>query len=584
MSYLPFDLPAFFLRPLKLFPPKPQSMVSIMLTDTNPTLTPERRQQVGDDRRHNFRLFHHFETTGTTKRSTAPSESENFRGEVLDIGLGGVKIRLDSLLRDGQRIYLNVDFEKLGNVENLEGTVVWGGSVIPAYWRDPNQKQVGNQYGVKFDQTNLHQMQTLVKFFDSSLSSRLTRKVVINRRRYDYYQSFIAKAKEKNAYYEPLTPESAPTAVVTIDGREIIQLCSNNSLGMSVHPEVKKAAKEALEIYGTGCGGSRLISGNLILQKRLEKRLADFMGYNDAILFMTGYMANVGVIEALTNTYDLNRIPSKENIVGIFTDHENHRSIMHGCQLASVRNSAVVRTYDHLNMEQLEDQLKTTHTNRKIIITEGVFSMRGDMSPLPDIVALAKKYKAILFLDDAHAIGHLGKTGRGSAEHWGVKGVDIVVGTFSKAFGAAGGFIVAKPELCEFLRVQTNTYIFSSALPPATVGGVIEAINVFERQPKIHEEFWENARYFRQAVIRQGFDTLGSQTHITPIVIGPEDKAIRIAEGLYQRNIFIPAVRWPAVAPGKAILRCMVMGQHTKEQLDYVADELGKLGRQEGII
>jgi len=226
---------------------------------------------------------------------------------------------------------------------------------------------------------------------------------------------------------------------VKINGRDVIQLCSNNSLGLSVNPRVVKAAKEYLETYGTGCGGSRLVSGNLAIQSQLERKFASFMGYEDAIVFMTGYMGNLGAIEALTNTFNLDRLPGKENIVGVFSDHENHQSIVHGCQLGAMKSHAVIRTYDHINMTHLEELLRSTHTSRKIIITEGVFSMRGDLAPLPEIVSLAKKYKALVYLDDAHAIGHLGKRGRGSIEHWGVKDVDIVLGTFSKAFGATGG-------------------------------------------------------------------------------------------------------------------------------------------------
>ncbi|MCG3205434.1 MAG: 8-amino-7-oxononanoate synthase [Elusimicrobia bacterium] len=549
---------------------------------------PQRTESTGADRRLNCRLLHNTAIKVVPIDSTRVQARETNNGEIIDIGLGGIKFQTNIRLENGHKVHVNLDLEKFGVVEHLGGTVVWGESIIPFFNGFGQDKQpstqLAHQYGVKFDQTNLHQMQTLVSFLDSNLSSRHSRKLGINRRRYDYYQSFISQAKEKKAYYEPRTPESAPCPVVKIDGREIIQLCSNNSLGMSVDPRVVKAARESLEIFGTGCGGSRLVSGNLSIQKKLEQKLASFMGYEEAIVLMTGYMGNLGVIEALTNTYDLNRLPGKENIVGIFTDHENHKSIIHGCQLAAVKNSAVIRTYDHLNMSHLEEQLRTTHTSRKIIITEGVFSMRGDLAPLPEVVSLAKKYKALVYLDDAHAIGHLGKRGRGSIEHWGIKSVDIVLGTFSKAFGAAGGFLVAKADLCEFLRLQTNTYIFSSALPPATVGGVLESLNLIENEPSIREIFWENARYFRQAVAKKGFDTLGSQTHITPIFIGPDEKAIRIADRLFDKGIFIPAIRWPAVAPGQSILRCMVMAQHTKAQLDFVAEELAKLGRQEGII
>lgn len=550
----------------------------------------EKRERPWSDRRTAKRLKHSAPIEVQLLDGGEGRPPRVFTAELVDMSLGGILFQSERPLPEKSRFRLKFCFQPLSLVQDLDAAMVWGKSIFPMS-NDPKSSTDDEAVpkgtfhcGVKFTHLTNDDIAALGSYVDLCVSSRHTRRITPNRRRYDYFEGWLSKVKEMKAGYVPRVAESGPDSTAVYDGKNVIQLCSNNGLGLSLDPRVIAGAKRALENFGTGCGGSRLISGNLVLQKTLESELSRFLGFEDALVFMTGYMGNVGLIESLTNTHDPHRIPDRENAVTLFTDHENHRSIIHGCQLAQTRNQAVVRTYDHLDMNQLEDQLKATHAARKIIITEGVFSMIGDIAPLGDIVSLARRYNALVYVDDAHAIGYLGKTGKGTLEHLGVSGVDILLGTFSKAFGAAGGFVVSKNTLCDYLRLQTNTYIFTSALPPATVGGVLEAIRIVEQEPELRETFWSNVAVLKKGLIDLGFDLLGSQTHITPIFIGPEEKATRMAETLFSRGVFIPAVRWPAVGPGRAILRCMVSAKHTPAQLAYVIEELGRAGREEGII
>lgn len=527
------------------------------------------------DRRSSVRVQYasNIEVSCFSKDTNQPSQV--FPADLVDISLGGFRMQTNGFLRDGQKIFARLNETVVGE-EPIQGVVAWS--------ETPDTTPRPLRYGIKFLESSEEQTARLKQFLEDALRSRRTRKVKVDRRKFDFFNRWMANLNEEGTDFQFHTADGPPVDKVVYDGKEVIQLCSNNSLGMSVHPKVIAAAKAALDRFGTGCGGSRLISGNLQLLKDLEKTVSKFLGFEDSVLFMTGYMGNLGAIEAMTNISFLNRKVNMGNVVGIFADHENHKSIIHGCQLAEIKNHALMRTYRHLDMNQLEDQLRTTHTNRKIIITEGVFSMRGDLAPLKDISLLANKYNALIFLDDSHAIGHMGKTGRGSIEHWGVTNVDVVLGTFSKAFGAAGGFIATQSSLCEYLRLQANTYIFSSALPPATVAGVKEAFTIFDSELDTHKRFWKNVNYFKAKVVNLGFNILGSESHIIPILIGSEHKAKRIAADLFKMGIFLPAVRYPATAPGKAILRCMLTAIHTTQQLDFVVDELAKLGRAEGII
>ena len=390
---------------------------------------------------------------------------------------------------------------------------------------------------------------------------------------------------DKNGLYPDLRIiEGAATPEVVIGGKKILMFSSNNYLSLSTHPTVISAAIEAVKKYGGGSGGSMLLSGNLKIFKELEEKIVEFKGGEDAIVWPTGYSANVGIITAIMDSLIFKAINSpvdfltnKKNI--IFSDEVNHASIIDGCRMTKQE----IIVYKHLDMGNLENSLKKYKNARKLIVTDGVFSMDGDIAPLDKISFLAKKYGAITMVDEAHASGILGKTGRGTLEHFGlkpVKDVDIVMGTLGKAFGSAGGFAVGSKNLIKYLRVASRSYMFSTAMTPATAGAALGAITVAESEPKWREKLLENSNYLREGFKKIGYNTLNSQTQIIPILIGEDKKAIEFSRKLFEKNIYGPAVRWPAVEKGRARIRIAVMAGHTKEQIDYLlktCEEIGKL-------
>lgn len=382
----------------------------------------------------------------------------------------------------------------------------------------------------------------------------------------EYIKKLLKAADKFNLYPTIRTVSSAANPKVIVDGKEVLSFCSNNYLGLATHPNVIKANIDATQKYGTSCGGSRLISGNLELLGELEKEIAEFKFAEAAIVFMSGFMTNTGTIPALMNVVNMYGLPSiaQEDSV-IISDELNHASIVDGCRLSRAEK----HIYKHKDIEDLGRILKEHKSKRKLIITDGVFSMDGDIAPLPQIVELAQKYKAILMVDDAHATGLLGEHGGGTADHFKLAGkVDIIMGTFSKALGGVGGFVASSSELIKFLRVRARQYIFSSALPPGVASGVIAAIREIKSNPELRQNLWKNVKHLRNGLQAIGFNTLNSETQIIPIFIGKEKTAISASEELFNNGIFVPCVRWPAVPEGKARLRCTVMATHTKKQID----------------
>lgn len=395
-----------------------------------------------------------------------------------------------------------------------------------------------------------------------------------------YISKLLQKIDESGLYPKISRVFSAATPEVTVDGKKVLSFCSNNYLGLATDPRVIKAAAGAVKKYGTSCGGSRLISGNLAIQEELEKEISDFKGCEAAITFMTGYMANTGLLPSLMDMveiYGLPTLPQQDNL--IISDELNHASIVDGCRLSKAPRSI----YKHRDLNDLERILKENRTKRKLIVTDGVFSMDGDLAPLPQIVELARQYQAILMVDDAHGTGVLGEQGGGTADHFKLKGkVDIIMGTFSKALGGVGGFVAGTAELVRFLRIRARSYIFSSALPPATVAGLIAAIKEIRRRPGLRQRLWQNADQLKSGLQNMGFDTLGSQSQIIPVFIGPEAKAIKMSEKLFELGIFVPPVRWPAVPQGKARLRCTVMATHSQEQIARALEGFKKVSQALG--
>jgi 8-amino-7-oxononanoate synthase len=398
----------------------------------------------------------------------------------------------------------------------------------------------------------------------------------------EYIKKLLKAVEEHHLYPDIKTTSSAATPKVIADGKEVISLCSNNYLGLATHPNVIKAAVEAAQKYGTSCGGSRLISGNLVLEEELEKDIAEFKSAEAAIVFMTGYMANTGVIPALMNVVNMYGLPAmrqEDNI--IISDEFNHASIIDGCRLSKAARCI----YKHRDTDDLERILKENRSKRKLIVTDGVFSMDGDIAPIPRIVELAKKYDAIFMVDDAHATGVLGDRGGGTTDHFHVEGkVDVIMGTFSKALGGVGGFIAGSKDLIRFLKINTREYIFSSALPPATAAGLIAAIKEIKSHPEIRKKLWKNVERLKGGLKALGFNTLGSETQIIPVFIGKEEKAIAASRQLFENGVFVPCVRWPAVPEGQGRLRCTAMATHTDDQIDHALEAFKKVGRSVGII
>jgi 8-amino-7-oxononanoate synthase len=404
-------------------------------------------------------------------------------------------------------------------------------------------------------------------------------------------KALVSQVRATGLYPDiPVVASAATEPVVRVEGGEYLLFSSNNVLGLSSHAEVKAAASTAVEHYGLGSGGSRSLSANLDVHVELERRVAAFLGREDCICFATGYMANVGVIPALMKVdflasldvanmkIDFGKMRSAWRTTGkwdLFSEELNHASGVDGIRLAQ----ADVQIYPHKDMAALGKAMAASRNASKLIMSDGVFSMDGDIAPVGEIVALAKPHDAMVMIDDAHGIGVLGANGRGSVEHLGVTSDDvhILMGTFTKAFGGIGGFIAGRKELIDFLRISARTYIFSAPLPPGIAAGLVKAVEIAGREPWRREKAMENARYFRGAAEALGYDTLGSEAHIVPVLIGREDHAGYATDSLRKRGIIAPNARFPAVAVGQARLRFVMTGSHSREQIDYLLTQLKEL-------
>ena len=379
----------------------------------------------------------------------------------------------------------------------------------------------------------------------------------------DYYQNFRAqleaKEKEQNKrsikVYEPID-----AVRVKRNNREFIMMASNNYLGLTHDLRVQQAAKYAVEQYGTGSGGARLTSGTFPLFNELELGIADFKHTEQALVFNTGYMANVGTITALMN---------KNSI--IISDELNHASIIDGCRLSGAR----IERYNHKDIEHAEHILKNYKSSHKMIITDGVFSMDGDIAPLDKLYELGKEYNTLLMVDDAHSTGVLGN-GRGTAHHFGLTDVDVQLGTLSKALGSVGGYVAGRKELIEYLVNYSRSFIFSTALSPADIGAALEALTIVKNEPLVVEQLHENTAYMANKLQSMGIEC-DDETPIFPIIVGDNERALSLAHELEARGIIITAIRPPTVPVGESRLRMTVTAAHSQEQLDYVANTLRNL-------
>lgn len=373
----------------------------------------------------------------------------------------------------------------------------------------------------------------------------------------NFLKEKLNKLQKEGLYRELRVIDSFDGPTIKIAQREYILLSSNDYLGLTQHPKVKESAKEAIEKFGCGSGASRLISGTNRLHCELENKLADFKNTESALIFSSGYAANLGVISSLVGKGDV-----------IIIDKLNHASIIDGCRLSG----ANIRVYPHKNMNSLEKILKKSQTyHLRLIITDGIFSMDGDIATLPEIVALAKKYQALVMVDDAHGTGVLGKEGKGTVEYFDLEGhIDIQMGTLSKALGSFGGFIAGSNVLIEYLKNKARSFIYSTALPPAQVASALAALEIIQTTPELRQRLWENIQYLRKGLQKLGFDTMESQTQIIPVFIGEDDKTMQVAKFLYENGIFAPGIRPPTVPRGTSRIRLSLMATHTKSQIDKV--------------
>ncbi len=374
--------------------------------------------------------------------------------------------------------------------------------------------------------------------------------------------------KEKNLYREMRYLSKSQDKYTVIDGREILLMSSNNYLGLANNEEVKKAAIDGINEFGLGSGGSRLTTGSYDLHKKLEEKIAKFKNCEAALIFNTGYMANVGVISAICD----------ENYY-IFSDELNHASIIDGCKLA--KGKTIV--YKHNNMEDLYDKISTINPTKGIIVTDSVFSMDGDIANIPEIVKIAKAFNLLTVVDDAHATGVIGKNGRGSSEYFNCK-VDITIGTLSNAVASEGGFVCADEYIIDYLKNKARSFIFSTALSPGIINGSIKSFELIASTDRV-QRLNNNIKYINKKLNEIGIETDENRdSPIIPIFIGDEDLAMNISKSLLENGIYIPAIRYPTVPLNKSILRMTIMSTHDKKDLDIVVDKLKHILIENNII
>jgi 8-amino-7-oxononanoate synthase len=359
--------------------------------------------------------------------------------------------------------------------------------------------------------------------------------------------------------------------VVTMDGQKVIMLGSNNYLGLTSHPKVKAAAIRATEKYGTGCAGSRLLNGNLDVHIELERRLAGFMNREAALVFSTGYQVNLGVLSCLLGRHDV-----------AFLDAMDHASIIDGVRLSFGKSLK----FRHNDAADLGDKLSRIDPEKgKLIVVDGVFSMEGDVAPLPEIVEQKKRYGARLFVDEAHSLGVFGEHGRGIAEHFDLEDeVDLVMGTFSKSLATVGGFIAGAADVIDYIQHNARSQIFTAAIPPGAVAAVGAALDIIEAEPERRQQLWENTRYMKRELEGLGFETCGSQSPVIPLLIGEDTATMRMALRLQEEGVFVNPVMTPAVPPGHGVIRTSYMATHKREHLDRALGAIAKVGRELAII
>ncbi|KEZ50167.1 glycine C-acetyltransferase [Metabacillus indicus] len=388
---------------------------------------------------------------------------------------------------------------------------------------------------------------------------------------FEYLQAELDEMKQNGTFRKLIPLESDQKSKVVIGGKELIQLSSNNYLGLTTHPRLVKASIEAARKYGAGTGSVRTIAGTFSMHEELEQKLAEFKHTEAALVFQSGFTTNQGVLSSIL---------TKEDVV--ISDALNHASIIDGIRLTK----AARKVYHHVDMADLERALKESADFRvRIIVTDGVFSMDGNIAPLPMIVELAEKYDALVMVDDAHASGVLGKNGRGTVNHFGLDGrVHIQVGTLSKAVGVLGGYVASTRTLIDYLIQKGRPFLFSTSHPPAVTAACMEAINVLLEEPELIDKLWENAKFFKKGLEDLGFDTGKSETPVTPVIVGDEALSHQFSDKLREYGVFAQGIAFPTVAKGQARVRTIVTAEHSTEELQQALDIFEKAAKELNIL
>jgi glycine C-acetyltransferase len=377
--------------------------------------------------------------------------------------------------------------------------------------------------------------------------------------------------KAQGLYRRLRVLDTMQAARTTIDGRDVINLSSNNYLGLTTHPRLKEKALAALEHFGVGTGSVRTIAGTMAIHMELERRLAEFKKTEAAVVFQSGFAANAGTVAAIL---------SKEDVV--ISDELNHASIIDGARLSR----ATIKVFPHRDVSAARAILRDLPvTGRKLLITDGVFSMDGDLGALPELCTLAEEYGCIMMVDDAHASGVFGKNGRGTIDHFGLHGrVDVQVGTLSKAVGALGGYVAGNRNLIEFLHHRGRPFLFSTSHPPSVAATCLAALDVLLEEPHLIDRLWANTTFFKEGLKRLGFNTGAGESPITPVIAGDVAKAMTLSDRLFEEGVFAQGIGFPTVARDKARVRTIVMATHTRDDLQCALDAFAKVGRELGLI
>ena len=386
-----------------------------------------------------------------------------------------------------------------------------------------------------------------------------------------YLGEELDSLKKQNLYRPLRILEEEQKAHTTFDHRSVVNLSSNNYLGLTTHPRLRARALEALERLGVGSGSVRTIAGTMAIHMELERRLAEFKQVEAVVVFQSGFTANAGTVAAILTKDDV-----------VISDELNHASIIDGCRLSR----ATVKVFPHKDVEAARRLIKALPaTQRRLLITDGVFSMDGDLGPLPALCELADETGCIMMVDDAHASGVFGRNGRGTIDHFGMHGrVDVQVGTLSKAIGSLGGYVAGNRNLIEFLYHRARPFLFSTSHPPAVAAACIAGLDVLLEEPEIMERLWDNTRMFKAGLVRLGFDTGISESPITPVLAGDSAKANLLSDRLFAEGVFAQAIGYPTVARDKARVRTIVTATHTREDLQYALEAFERVGREIGLI